>query len=83
MRTLSPAEPLIFDNNTIIPIEETTILEKSLVNCSFLYASKRPNAILVISSGIAKAYDLDLNEVPVEELIKETEGLKDLIENNR
>ena len=82
MRTLSPAEPLIFDNKTIIPIEETTIYEKSLINSSILYASKRPNAILVISNGTAKAYDLDLNEVPVEELIKETEGLKDLIENN-
>lgn len=83
MKTLSPAEPLIFDDKTIIPIEETIVCGNSLTGSTFLYALKKPNAIVVMSNGTIKAYDMNLDEVPVETLVKETEGLKDIIESNR
>ena len=72
---------LTIENNSIITIEETTIYGKSFSGTAFFYASKKPKSIIVMSNGVASAYDMSFNEIPVEDLINETKGLKDLIES--
>lgn len=81
MKTLSAAKPLIFEDKTIIPIEETTVYGKSVFNSSFIYGSKKPSALIILSDGNKKAYNMNFEEVPVENIIEETEGLKELINN--
>ena len=81
MKTLSTAKPIIFENNAIIPIEETNIYGKSVLKNSFIYASKKPSAFVILSGGNTKAYDMNFEEVQVENLLMETEGLEELIKN--
>ncbi len=81
MKTLRAAKPLTFEDKTIIPIEETTIYGKSVLNNSFIYASKKPSAFVVLSAGYSIAYDMKFEEVEIENLLMETEGLKELINN--
>lgn len=81
MKTLSAAKLLIFGDKTIIPIEETTVYGKSILNSSFIYGSKKPSALIILSDGNTKAYNMNFEEVPVENIIVETEGLKELINN--
>lgn len=81
MKTLSAAKPLIFEDKTIIPIEETTVYGKSVFNNSFIFGSKKPSAIIVLSDGNTKAYNMKFEEVQVENIILKTEGLKELINN--
>ncbi len=81
MKTLSAARPLIIEDKTIIPIEETTVYGKSVFNSSFIYGSKKPSALIILSDGNKKAYNMNFEEVPVENIIEETKGLKELIKN--
>jgi len=81
VKTLSAAKPLIFEDKTIIPIEETTVYGKSVFNSSFIYGSKKPSALIILSDGSTKAYNMNFEEVPVENIIIETKGLKELINN--
>ena len=79
MKNLSAAEPLKTDKITLIPIEETVIYGKSLLKTLFLYGSKKPKALVMLENGEAKAFDMNLNEIPIENFINNIEGLEDLI----
>ena len=81
MRTLSAAKPLIFEDKTIIPIEETTVYGNSVFNNCFIFGSKKPSALIVLSDGNTKAFNMKFEEVPVENLILKIDGLKELINN--
>ena len=79
MKKLSAAEPLKTDKITLIPIVETMIYGKSLLKTHFLYGSKRPKALIMIENGEAKAFDMNFEEIPVENFINKIEGLGGLI----
>ncbi len=81
MTRLSAGKPLTVNNFTLIPIEETTLYSGSVQNSDFLYANKKPRAIVILSEGTPKAYNMKFDEVSVEQLIEETNGLNELMNN--
>jgi len=81
MKTLSAAKPITFENKTIIPIEETVVYKKSVFDNHFIYGSKKPGALIILSDGIPKAYNMQFEEISIEHLIEETKGLKELMNN--
>lgn len=81
MTTLSTGKPLTFNSFTLIPIEETTLYSGSVTNSEFIYASKKPRALIVLSEGAPKAFNMQFDEVSIEHLIEETKGLKELMNN--
>lgn len=82
MITLSAGKPVTINSITLIPIEESRLYSKSVLDCPFIYASKRPKALIVVSDTTPKAYNMNFDEIPIETLIEETEGLKELIKNS-
>ena len=81
MKKLSAADPLKTDNITLIPIVETMIYVKSLLKTLFFYGSKRPKALIMIENGEAKAFDMNFEEIPLENFINDIEELDGLIKN--
>lgn len=82
MRRLSAGKPFKVNSFTLVAIEETTLYSGSVSESNVVYASKKPKALVVLSEGNPKAFDMDFNEIPIEELIKETDGLNKLVNIN-
>ena len=81
MTRLSAGKPVTFNSFTLIPIEETTFYAGAVQKSEFIYASKKPRALVVLYEGATKAYNMKFDEVSVEKLIEETNGLNELINN--
>ena len=82
MTTLSAGKPLTVNSFTLIPIEESRLYSRTVFDSPLIYASKIPKALIVVSDTTPKAYDMNFNEIPVETLIEETVGLKELIKKS-
>ena len=83
MKTLTAGKPITINKFTIIPIEETRLYAKALLESPFIYASKRPKALILINDEGSKAFDMNFNEVPLESLTSHINGLKELIKNKK
>ena len=81
MTKLSAGNPVTVDSFTLIPVEETTLYSGSVSDNKFFYASKKPKAIVVLAEGNTRAYNMDFTEIPIDELIKKTDGLSKLVSN--
>ena len=81
MTQLSAGKPLTINSITLIPIEETSLYSGSVKNSEFIYASKKPMALVVLSGESPKAYNMSFTEVSIEQLIEKTKGLKELMNN--
>ena len=81
MTRLTAGKPVTVENFILIPVEETAIYSGSVSDNEFFLASKKPKAIVVLAEGNARAYNMDFTEIPIDNLLNKTEGLKKLIQN--
>jgi len=83
VKTLTAGKPLTINEFTLIPIEENMVYAKTLLDSQFIYASKKPKALILINNEGSKAFDMNFNEVPLESLTSHINGLKELIKNKK
>jgi len=83
VKTLTAGKPITINEFTLIPIEENTVYAKTLLDSPFIYASKKPKALILINNEGSKAFDMNFNEVPLESLTSHINGLKELIKNKK
>ena len=75
MKKLVAGKPIKIRTYTIIPIEEIRFYNKNIKNNFFIYGSKNPKGIIVLSSGDQQAFDIHSNELQIDELMDKVEGL--------
>jgi len=63
----------------IIPIEEVNIFNKSTMGKTFVYASKKPYALVIKEKDKTTIIDINARELTPESLIDEVIGLKEIL----
>ena len=82
MKTLCAGKPFISRQTAIIPIEETVVYRKSILKNHFFYGSKRPKGLVLVDRGNVKAFNMNFEELPIENFTNNIEGLEDLIKHH-
>ena len=79
MRTLKVGTAVNISEIKIAPIEEVNIQNTSLSDTAFLYASKKPYAIVIVDKEYTKIIDVYCCELPIDSLINEVRGLREFL----
>ena len=81
MNSLQTGPILKINRLKIIPIEETTIYNKNIMGSTFLYASKKPFALVIQKNDEISVLDFNSGELSLDSLINEVSGLGELLKN--
>ena len=81
MNSLQTGPIIEINSLKIIPIEETIIYNKNIVGNTFLYASKKPFALIIQEKEETRVIDLNSGELTLDSLIRDVTGLEEILKN--
>ena len=80
MKTLRAGPPIDVNEIQLIPIEMTCVYGHATPQCLTAVAGKEAVAVVILSDRGAWALDLDGCETPLDNLLRDVEGLRDRAE---
>ncbi len=83
MRRLVAGSPVNAGEFELIPVEATQLEGTALAGSVMVRAAKSPAAVVIRSHAGVWAFDVDGGGCPLEELLRDVAGLRELLERPR
>ena len=80
MKRLYAGTPVVVGETTIFPLEQLATCHCSMKKGFFIYASREPFGLVISSSQGRWAVSLDGEDMPLETLIQEIDGLGQVLD---